>query len=333
MTLWPRQKRNKVAKLEVEGPGFNPDTTLTATTLTVGKDSYPTSEITGIRAFTKPSALVAAVYQVSVGSQVVNISFAQRDERAGRAIVEAIERMAARNLASTVSDGPAGDVVAGQEAGRDPLQMARGMYDWCVAHGLADVMDEENGLRHFRVIEHALRPDERVLGAFAALQNYESSARSDGVFAFVATDQRLLASQQRVFGLEPWSVAWEDVGGVELMQGRGRSVVTLVGEAGATSMGVDPEVGPAVLELLRSAWRGDGGPDAGASGVGEGSQPIVGAGEMPRRADETREVAAARAAREAMDPYEEVKKAKELLDLGILTQEEFDRKKRDLLGL
>lgn len=33
------------------------------------------------------------------------------------------------------------------------------------------------------------------------------------------------------------------------------------------------------------------------------------------------------------DPYEEVKKAKELLDMGILTQEEFDKKKKDLLGL
>ena len=34
-----------------------------------------------------------------------------------------------------------------------------------------------------------------------------------------------------------------------------------------------------------------------------------------------------------IDPYEELKKAKELLDLGILTQEEFDQKKRELLGM
>lgn len=33
------------------------------------------------------------------------------------------------------------------------------------------------------------------------------------------------------------------------------------------------------------------------------------------------------------DPYEEIKKAKELLDMGILTQEEFDKKKKKLLGL
>lgn len=33
------------------------------------------------------------------------------------------------------------------------------------------------------------------------------------------------------------------------------------------------------------------------------------------------------------DPYEEVKKLKELLDLEIVTQEEFDKKKKELLGL
>lgn len=35
----------------------------------------------------------------------------------------------------------------------------------------------------------------------------------------------------------------------------------------------------------------------------------------------------------AVSPAEEVKKLKELLDLGIITQEEFDAKKRQLLGL
>ena len=35
----------------------------------------------------------------------------------------------------------------------------------------------------------------------------------------------------------------------------------------------------------------------------------------------------------AADPYEEVKKLKELLDLSIITEEEFQKKKKDLLGL
>ena len=34
-----------------------------------------------------------------------------------------------------------------------------------------------------------------------------------------------------------------------------------------------------------------------------------------------------------VDPYEEVKKAKELLDAGIITQEDFEAKKKQLLGI
>ena len=34
-----------------------------------------------------------------------------------------------------------------------------------------------------------------------------------------------------------------------------------------------------------------------------------------------------------VNPYEEIKKLKELLDMGILSQEEFDKKKKELLNL
>lgn len=34
-----------------------------------------------------------------------------------------------------------------------------------------------------------------------------------------------------------------------------------------------------------------------------------------------------------MDPFEEMKKMKEMLDMGIISQEEFDEKKKELLGL
>lgn len=36
---------------------------------------------------------------------------------------------------------------------------------------------------------------------------------------------------------------------------------------------------------------------------------------------------------EKKDPYEEIKKLKELLDMGIISQEEFDQKKKQILGL
>ncbi len=49
--------------------------------------------------------------------------------------------------------------------------------------------------------------------------------------------------------------------------------------------------------------------------------------------ESTSNVATETAKVENADPYEVIKKAKELLDMGIITQEEFNKKKSDLLGL
>lgn len=52
----------------------------------------------------------------------------------------------------------------------------------------------------------------------------------------------------------------------------------------------------------------------------------VGVSKQSRGSEELKQV-------NATDPYEELKKAKELLDMGILSQDEFDKKKKELLEL
>ena len=59
------------------------------------------------------------------------------------------------------------------------------------------------------------------------------------------------------------------------------------------------------------------------------------ADEPYQSASQSTSQAAPQTAREPIqyDPYEEVKKLKELLDMGIVTEEEFQKKKKELLGL
>ena len=54
-----------------------------------------------------------------------------------------------------------------------------------------------------------------------------------------------------------------------------------------------------------------------ADGANEAEQPVKSQGQPVR----------------SLDPYEEVKKLKELLDMGIVTEEEFQKKKKELLNL
>ena len=291
-------------KLYAPGAGYGPDTTLTDTELIVGKDHYPTSKVTAVRAFIKPSRLLAAVYQVTVGDKVVNVSFAQKDLEAGNAIIEELDRIALGNRG-----GRTEEEVREHRREEDACEALAGR---CAADGLSDGMDPQLLRRNLAVVADGLEPDERPYVTFVAQANYRDARRNDGQFAFVATQRALHSSQRRLFGLHLVTLPWKTVTDIALDEGTERSVLTIQAPRDAMRLGLGPDEAMAVVEALRAAWRGT---------------PLS---SIPRDAGvDSSNVPTSPSA----DPYEEVKKAKELLDLGILTQEEFDRKKRQLLGL
>lgn len=310
-------------KLYAPGAGYGPDTTLTDTELVVGREHYPISEVTAVRAFTKPSRLLAAVYQVTVGNRVVNVSFAQKDLEAGNAIIEELDRIALRNRG-----GRTDEEVRERRLEADACEaLARR----CAADGLDDGMDPQLLRRHLTVVADGLEPDERPYTTFVAQANYRDARHNDGQFAFVATQRALHSSQRRLFGLRPVMLPWETVTDLALEEGTERSVLTVQAPRDAMRLGLGPDEAVAVVEALRAARRGTSLSPAPKDSEAEPK----GAESDPREAEPNPGAAGTGVAATSplADPYEEVKKAKELLDLGILTQEEFDRKKRQLLGL
>lgn len=303
-------------KLYAPGAGYGPDTTLTDTELIVGRDHYPTSKVTAVRAFIKPSRLLAAVYQVTVDDKVVNVSFAQKDLEAGNAIIEELDRIALRNRG-----GRTGEEVRERRREKDVCEALAGR---CVADGLDDGMDPQLLRRHLAVVVNGLKPNEHPYVTFVAQANYRDGRRNDGQFAFVATQRALHSSQRRLFGLRPVTLPWETVTDIALEEGTERSVLTINAPRDAMRLGLGPDEAVAAVAALRAAWRGT-----------PLSPATRGAVLYTESAETSPKAAGSDVASPSPlgDPYEEVKKAKELLDLGILTQEEFDRKKRQLLGL
>lgn len=287
-------------KLSVDGPGFSPDTTLTDDELVIGKDHYPTSQIVDVKAFTRPSSLVAPVYRVTFADgSASNLTYDLRQAEDGEAIVSELERIAAANTGATRSP---------REAGHTD---AEHLLDLCLTRHMDAGANRRVLLGHYGIIADALDPGEKAHYAFIALLNYKGARKSDGTYALAVTDRRLVTSQRNVFGLSVTdmpldgateaSLAYDGRYGVITLERRGRRLVVAVRKDGAEE----------ALEAIRATMAG-GQALRAAERASEG--PVVPQGR-------------------ASDPYEEVKKAKELLDLGILTQEEFDEKKRQLLGL
>ncbi len=87
---------------------------------------------------------------------------------------------------------------------------------------------------------------------------------------------------------------------------------------GVQAAGENPNGGGAAMAFMGMGMNA-------ATGVAQGVQQSTGVQQNP--------FIGVAGAKSATDPYEELKKAKELLDSGVISQEDFDAKKKSLLGI
>ena len=90
------------------------------------------------------------------------------------------------------------------------------------------------------------------------------------------------------------------------------------GGAGMAFMGMGMQAGSGMMQGMQQPTQTAQNPFINVGGQVQQTQP---------QAQQTQPQA------QQVDPYEELKKAKELLDAGIITQEDFDAKKKNLLGI
>lgn len=287
-------------KLTVDGPGFSPDTTLTDDELVIGKDHYPLSKVVDVKAFTRPSSFVAPVYRVTFeDGTAANLTYDARQADRGSEIVSRLERAAAANTGATLSPAESGHTDAEH------------LLDLCLTRRMDAGANRSVLLGHFGVIADALDPGEEAHYAFIALLNYRGGRKSDGTYALAVTDRRLVTSQRNVFGLSVTDLPLDERTQASLAYDSRYGIITVERDGKSLVLAVRKDHAEEALEAIRATISG---------GLALREAEVASEGPVAPRPT-------------ASDPYEEVKKAKDLLDLGILTQEEFEEKKRQLLGL
>ena len=159
-------------------------------------------------------------------------------------------------------------------------------------------------LKHFEVIERALLPNENVIMALSPCGIYDGNTIIMGGFAAVAfTNKRLICGQKALLMGSPTKVVnLEHINDVEkdtfgVIDGK-IYIDTLKDRIGFSfNKDVIDRMFPEILQLLES-YKSPSSPSSAT-----------------------------------ISSADELKKFKELLDMGIITQEEFDAKKKQLLGL
>lgn len=181
------------------------------------------------------------------------------------------------------------------------MRTAQEMYQYCIKNGFGEGMSRTWGLKHFALIERALSKDEQVIMCFIGLHNYVSISKHDNNFAYAITNKRIIMAQQKVLGQNFQTVAIDNLNDITAKIGAIMGVIIIDTTKERFNVGVNSiqakKINNVIHDTLLSIKR---------------KQSLNGGG---------------------VSSADEILKYKRLLDMGVITQAEFNKKKRDLMDL
>lgn len=181
------------------------------------------------------------------------------------------------------------------------MRTAQEMYQYCIKNDFGEGMNRTWGLKHFALIERALSKDEQVIMCFIGLHNYVSISKHDNNFAYAITNKRIIMAQQKVLGQNFQTVAIDNLNDITTKIGAMMGVIVIDTIKERFNVGVNSiqakKINNVIHDTLLSIKR---------------KQSLNGGG---------------------VSSADEILKYKKLLDMGVITQAEFNKKKRDLMDL
>lgn len=186
------------------------------------------------------------------------------------------------------------------------MRKAEEMYNYCVENDFGQGISKKWGLKHFGIIEKNLQPNEEVLMTFIGLHNYISMTKHENNFAYALTDKRLIFAQKKLLvGEIIKSISLDFINDVTLETATGsgllmNAILTFDTMKETFNVMVNAKQGNNILQEIQSIL-------FNSKKSSNGKDEISGA--------------------------DEIRKYKELLDDGIISEEEFDKKKKELLGV
>ena len=178
------------------------------------------------------------------------------------------------------------------------MRTASEMYEYCVSNGFGKGYNEKTALQHFQVVEKNLLANEQVRHCFIGILNFLSMTKHDQNAAVVVTDKRVIYGQRLLFNREnSKSIGLANISDVTRSSTPLFTIITIDSIKDKFNIALSRDFGDKAYQVL--------------------------VGSLDTKTEPTN----------APDVSDQLRKLKGLLDDGILTQDEFDRKKALLLGL
>lgn len=179
------------------------------------------------------------------------------------------------------------------------MKTAEEMIKYIDEHNLGKGMTKGWRKKHFKLAAEQLRSDEEALTCFMGLHNYNSPTKHNNFYAYVITNDRFIMAQDKLIGNNLQIVSRKHLNDIHKSTGLVYGVLTFDTFKETFNVGVDKITTDNIFEKAYSI-------------LFDAPENVI---------EEERK----------KSPVEELKEYKELLDMEIITQEEFDQKKSELL--
>ena len=280
---------------EFKGPALKPDFCFRDNRIDIGKKEYFYDDITNISISYKPTKATNGVITIIHKRKNVVIAFRKDDEEEINKVV--------KEVSGLISNGPT------SFSENDAGSMAEKLYDYCLDHGTGRGLNRKWGVKHFTLIVNNLMPKEKVAFVFIGLNNFKSTTKHDKNFAYAITDKRILMAQQNIIGESVKSINWNNINDITLNKNALFGVVEVDTFKERFNIAVDRTQAQNIYNEIYRVY------------------------DILKRKEERKQYVPPKSEQTKEDPYEQLKKLKELLDMDIISQEEFDKKKKQILGL
>lgn len=189
----------------------------------------------------------------------------------------------------------------------NPMKTSEGMYEYCLENNFGRGFTRSSALKHFSIIEKALMDNEEVKVIFIGLHNYISMTKHDGYFAYAITNKRFIIAQKKLIGEVFQTISLDNINDITLSTGILSGSIT--------------------VDTIKEVFNVDVGKSS-ARNINTKIHEVLDSMKSISNFSDNQENS-----NNHISSADEIMKYKELLDNNIITDEEFEAKKKQLLGL
>lgn len=189
----------------------------------------------------------------------------------------------------------------------EQLRHAAGMYDYCEESDLGHGLSKSSDLRHFKCIEDALSPDEQVFTVFGGFYHEGISTAVTNYHVYAITSKRIIMAQKHFISSVFQTISLKNINDITYTKSLFWSTITIDTAKEKFSLAVKEPYGYNIHFCIGQAL------------------------DMAKQHNEPSAQAPQNVGVQSLS--DELMALKQLVDTGILTQDEFDAKKKQMLGI